>query len=60
MEWEVSVYKGNTLVLMSLLCYAFAYIFNQRFSQEIVQSPVSSSEESLNRYLEKNFMPWTQ
>lgn len=61
MELEVSVYRENTLVLMSPPCYAVAYIFNQRFSQGRVQEESCwAPKEDLNGYSEKNVMPLTQ
>lgn len=61
MEMEVCVCRENTLVLMSPLCYAVAYIFNQRFSQGRVQKESRwAPKEDLNGYSEKNVMPQTQ
>ena len=46
---------------MSPLCYAVAYIFNQRVSQGRVQKESRwAPKEDLNGYSEKNVMPQTQ
>ena len=61
MELKISVYRENTLVLVSPLCHAVAYIFNQRSSQGRMQGESCwAPKEDLNGYLEKNVMPLTQ